>query len=350
MPIRVLPIRTLLSTHHVYRRPRHLALLFLTMAGLQVAAAFMLGALAGWDRLHRVLLHFQPLWLFGTAAALLVSFAGYYYAYRSVYRVDRGPRLREPQMAAVVLSSFAGFLAHGHEGLDGLAMRSAGAGDREVSVRASALAGLEQALLAVVGCVAAITVLVSGTPRPPSSFTLPWAVIPVPAMAVAFWLGERYRQRLRTRRGWRGQLGIFLDSIHLLRELHVRHVSAVLGMAVFWLAEGFAAWCGVAAAGVRMNFAGLLVGYATGLVFSRRTGPLGGAGVLAVVLPLAVSYSGVGLPTAAVGLLCYQVFSTWLPLPASLAGLPTLRRMGAQVPAPPGPPPAAKADAPPPAA
>jgi len=38
--------------------------------------------------------------------------------------------------------------------------------------------------------------------------------------------------------------------------------------------------------GFRMNAAALFVGFATGMVFTRRTGPLAGAGVLALVLPL----------------------------------------------------------------
>lgn len=63
--------------------------------------------------------------------------------------------------------------------------------------------------------------------------SVPWAVIPVPGTAAAFLLAERYRARLRGRPGWREKLAVFLDSIHLIRELILRprrHGLAVAGM------------------------------------------------------------------------------------------------------------------------
>ena len=44
---------------------------------------------------------------------------------------------------------------------------------------------------------------------------LPWAVIPVPAFAAAFWLASRYRTRLVGRAGWRARLSVF-------RRAHIR--------------------------------------------------------------------------------------------------------------------------------
>jgi hypothetical protein len=46
------------------------------------------------------------------------------------------------------------------------------------------------------------------------------------------------------------------------------------------------------------------------------------------VLPLAIWYSGAPLAVALVGVFAYRVLALWLPLPASLAFLPTLRAMG----------------------
>ncbi|HEY7325362.1 MAG TPA: hypothetical protein VH520_11110, partial [Streptosporangiaceae bacterium] len=74
--------------------------------------------------------------------------------------------------------------------------------------------------------------------------------------------------------------------------------------------------------------ASLFVGFATGMVFTRRTGPLAGAGVLMVCLPLTIWYSGAPLAVAVVGIFAYRVAALWLPMPASLALLPTLRKMG----------------------
>jgi hypothetical protein len=195
----------------------------------------------------------------------------------------------------------------------------------------SGLAGLEHGVLALGGTAMAIAVLASGSGQPPMDFTIPWAVIPVPGFLIAFWLAERYRDRFRGQQGWRGSLGNFLESIHLIRVMfaHPRRWGlALAGMALFWAADAFAAWAGMAAFGFHMAADSMFVGFATGMVFTRRTGPLAGAGVLALCLPLTIWYSGAPLAVAVVGIFAYRVLALWLPMPASLALLPTLRRMG----------------------
>jgi len=99
-------------------------------------------------------------------------------------------------------------------------------------------------------------------------------------------------------------------------------------MALFWAADAFAAWAGLAAFGYRMGAAPLVVGFATGMVFTRRTGPLAGAGILALCLPLTMWASGAPLAVAVTGIFAYRVLALWLPMPASLALLPAMRRMG----------------------
>jgi hypothetical protein len=99
-------------------------------------------------------------------------------------------------------------------------------------------------------------------------------------------------------------------------------------MALFWAADAFAAWAGLAAFGYHMNAAALYVGFATGMVFTRRTGPLAGAGILALCLPLTIWYSGAPLAVAVVGIFAYRALALWLPMPASLALLPAMREMG----------------------
>ena len=102
---------------------------------------------------------------------------------------------------------------------------------------------------------------------------------------------------------------------------------ALLGMALFWVADALAVWAGLATFGFQMNAAALFIGFGTGMVFTRRTGPLAGAGVLALVLPVTIWYSGAPLAAAVVGVFAYRVLSLWLPMPFSLGALPTLRAM-----------------------
>ena len=83
-------------------------------------------------------------------------------------------------------------------------------------MRVAGLAGMEHGVLAIGGCAAAIAVLVSGAGNPPADFTIPWAVLPIPGFLIAFGAAERYQGRFNDKPGWRGRLGTFLDSIHLI--------------------------------------------------------------------------------------------------------------------------------------
>jgi hypothetical protein len=320
-----------LSVVHMQRRGIMLALLVGVAILLELAAGVGLAYVAGWSEVRAVLGDFHGMWLIALVGALVVSLIGYHFAYRGVFRVEGGPTLPRRQMRAVVAAGFGGFLAHGGGALDQYALQAAGADEKEAKARVAALGGLEHGVLSIGGCAAAIAVLVSGYGQPPMDFTLPWAVIPIPGFLIAFWAAGRYSDRLRDRAGWRGKLGIFLDSIRMIRELFahpLRWGSALAGMALFWAADAFAAWAGLAAFGFEMNAATLFVGFATGMVFTRRTGPLAGAGVLALVLPVTIWVSGAPFAVAVAGIFAYRVLALLLPMPVSLAALPTLHAMG----------------------
>ncbi|MBV9447826.1 MAG: hypothetical protein JO345_18225 [Streptosporangiaceae bacterium] len=320
-----------MTGHHIERRGPALAMLLVLAAALQLAAGTGMAYVAGFSSVHALLGDFQPVWLAAVVGALGISFAGYYYAYEGMFTVDGGPTMKGSQMRTVVTVGFGGFLAHGGGVIDRYALEAAGADQREAKTRVSGLAGLEHGVLALGGTGCAVAVLASGSGQPPMDFTIPWAVIPVPGFLIAFWLAERYRDQFRGRDGWRGSLGNFLESIHLIRAMFVqpgRFAIPLAGMALFWAADAFAAWSGMAMFGFRMNVASMFVGFATGMVFTRRTGPLAGAGVLMLCLSLTIWYSGAPLAVAVVGIFVYRVLALWLPMPASLALLPTLRRMG----------------------
>ena len=326
-------LRRWLSVPHMSRCGAVLSVLIALAVLLQLAAGVGLAYVAGFSQVDATLGNIRWVWLFVVVGALLVSFAGYYCAYQGIFRVEQGPTLSRRHLLAVVVAGFGGFFAHGRGALDQYALEAAGAVRRDAQVRATALAGLEHGVLAVGVCGAAIAVLVSGLVQPPADATVPWAVIPVPGFLVAFWAAGRYRARFRDRAGWRGAVASFLDSVYLIRVLFLRPhrwAPALLGMALFWAAEAFAAWAALAALGVKMSAAALIVGFGTGMVFTRRTGPLGGAGVLVLVLPLTLWYSGAPLAAAVAGVFIYQVLFLWLPMPVALTLVPTLRAMGEQ--------------------
>jgi hypothetical protein len=131
---------------------------------------------------------------------------------------------------------------------------------------------------------------------------------------------------------------VVLDAVLLIRALFarpVRHRAAIGGMALFWAGDALAAWSALAASGVLMNGAALLVGYCTGMVATRRTAPLAGAGTLALILPLTIWASGAPLATAITGVAACRLLGGWLLLPPALASLPVLRETsGRPCPAP----------------
>jgi hypothetical protein len=327
------PLRQYFSGPRLERGGVELALLIAASALLELAAGVGLAYVAGFDRVRAVLGNFDWVWVLILSAALAVSLAGYYLAYQGIFRVDGGPRLSSRQLHAVVAAGFGGLLAHGGGALDKYALQAAGASEEEARARAAGLAGLEHGVLAIGACGAAIAVLVSGSRVPSPGFTLPWAIAPVLGVVIGFWAAEKYQDRFRSQPGWRGGLGTFLYSVHLIRELFVHPWpwgSAVLGMAMYWAADSFAVWAGLAAFGFRMDAAALIVGFGTGMVFTRRTAPLAGAGILALALPWSLWQSGAPLAVAVSGVFVYRILVLWLPLPVSLALLPTLREMGEQ--------------------
>jgi uncharacterized membrane protein YbhN (UPF0104 family) len=316
-----------------YRPPeRHrvLALLFGAAIILDLAAAGGLAYVAGFSKVLAALSEFRWNWLLVMLGAMLISWAGYFVAYKGIFRAEGGPSLPARQLFAVVTAGFGGFIGHGGASLEHHALVAAGADERQASARVAGLAGLEYGVLSI-GCSgAAIAVLVAGLRLPPSSVTIPWAVCPVPGFAIAFWLAERYRARFAAGTGWRRRVGIFLESVHIVRVLFLqptRWGPAAIGMALFWAAEAFAAWAGLAATGAHMDTAAFIVGFGTGMIVTRRTSPLAGAGILALALPAAIWYSGAPLALAVIGLFAYRAISLWLPMPVTFAALPTLQKL-----------------------
>jgi hypothetical protein len=287
---------------------------------------------AGFHHVRHLLGHFDWTWLPALCAALVVSFGGYYYAYRAIVAVGGAQRLSREQLLAVAAAGFGGVLAHSGGNLDHYALQAAGADEAEARLRVVALGGLEYGGMAIGGCAAAIAVLALGEPVP-SSATIPWAVLPLPGFLAGFWIAERYRHLPVGGDGWRGRVARLLAAVRLIRQLfsHPLHWGwAWVAMTLFWFADAFAVWAGLAMFGYEMRVPALFVGVATGAVFTRRIGPLAGAGVLTAILPVTIWYCGAPLAIAVTGVFAYRVLAFWLPLPVSLAALPTLRTMSAR--------------------
>jgi hypothetical protein len=309
------------------RRGAALAAPILLAVGLNAAAVTGLAYIAGFHAVHASLIRIEWPWLCAALAALVLSAIGYYFTYRSVYAAEGGYEPSRRQLTAMVAAGFGGLFSTGGIRPDGLVLQANGASRRQAMVRVTALTGMEQAIVALYGCAASIALLCLGLAAVPLDFTLPWAVIPVPAFAAAFWLASRYRSGLEGRGGWRARLSVFLDAVLLIRALFahpVRHRGAIGGMALFWAGDALAVWAALAAFGFLMNGAALVVGFCTGMVFTRRIAPLAGAGTLMLILPVTIWGSGAPLATAIIAIAACRLLGA-LSVPFAVASLPVLR-------------------------
>lgn len=323
-----------LQRRHIDRRAAELLGLILLAVVLEVAAGVGLAYVAGFGAVRAALDRIDWPWLAVVLASLTVSFVGYYAAYRGIYRAEGGYELGRRQQRAVVLAGFGGLFSHGGKTPDDLALQACGAGHHDALVRVWTLGAMEQGVLAVIGCLASIAAVCLRLTAPPSDFTLPWVIVPLPAALLVFWAAERLRKRRRRRSGWLARFTVILDSIQLVRTLFahpLRHRRALTGMLVFWAADLFAVWSALAVFGVRMDGAALIVGFCTGMVFTRRVAPLAGAGTMMLVLPVTIWVSGAPLAAAVAGIFAYRLLCLWLPMPFALFSLPVLRETAKQV-------------------
>ena len=319
------------------QRSARVALLVVLAALLFAAAVIGLSYVAGFDEVGERLAHPSWPWLLAVVGAEALAFGGYLAAYRGLDDFSGGSDLDARGQLAVVSAGFGGFFARGGAAADQYVLEASGADEREAKVRVFGLQALEHAPRAPIACGAAISLLAAGERHhPPLDFLWPWAVAPVVGGLLAFWLSARFREPWRERGGVRGKVSLALDAIWLLGELargpHQPRKRALAfgGMSLYWAADLLGLWVALAAFGFHMDPAKLIMGYAVGYAITRRSAPLGGAGVLDLFLPLALWQSGAPLAVAVLGTLAYRVANLWLPMPFSLASLPRLRKLSAE--------------------
>lgn len=321
-----------LNRHFVHTSWWRLAGLIAVMALLYAAGGVGMAYVAGFGAVHDRLAHAQWWWLAVAGGGVVLAYVGYFFAYRGIHRAEDGPELDLLSLLAVVTAGFGGFLTQGGTALDDFAMRAGGASKREAKVRVTALAGFEHGALAIIACPAAIAAIIVGEKYPRSDFTWPWAVIAPIGFAIAIILAERFRDRLRRRKGWRGRVGVFFDAIHIVWEILRRpraYGYALLGMLLYWGGDIFALWAATTAFGFQMTATEVIIALSTGMVLTRRTAPLAGAGLVLVAL-VATLWNAAGVPFAAatLGVAAYRMFTLFGPVPLGLLALPKLRALG----------------------
>ncbi len=181
-----------------------------------------------------------------------------------------------------------------------------------------ALGVIEYALLAPAACVCALILLLESD-RASLALTLPW-VFGVPlGFVLAWWATHprmlRHFQRSHNSAGrWVGDV---LSSVEVLRKIVLSPLErpwALLGMAVYWAAEiaclAFALFC----FGVELSAPALVLAYATGYAASRRSLPLGGAGITEALLTLALIWVHVHAAHALLSVVAYRIVNFLAPM------------------------------------
>lgn len=275
------------------------------------------GAGAALERIH-------PEWIALIAGAEALTYPAYSIAYRSVARVHGHETLELPIVGRVVAAGFGPFHLAGGFGIDKRALHALHEDERSARVRVLGLGVLEWALLAPTSCVIAIVFLISGEDVLPS-LLWPWAIAVPVGFAIGLWVSTPAR-RERLRRTWGGRrswLADLLDGVGVLHTLiaHPRkYAGAWLGTALYWLADIAAFYGALRTFGLDPGVAKTILAYATGYAATRRSLPLGGAGVTEVLMTYALYWVRLPLGPSLAAVVAYRSFNLLLAtLPALIA-------------------------------
>jgi uncharacterized membrane protein YbhN (UPF0104 family) len=298
-----------------FSRPRTMMLLSaLIAAGTVLAIAASDSPHGLWHTLEQI----QPVWLLAALGFELLSYVGYVLAYRATVLAAGQPGISLLLTIRLVVAGFGPFVALGGFSFDRHALSAVHRSRREARRQVLALGVIEYLLLAPAAWVCALILLLESD-RASLLLTLPWALAVPPGFALAWWATQSrvsgYFQRSRGRvRRWIGEL---LAGAQILRRLVSRpleHPQALIGMAIYWGAEiaclGFALQC----FGVELPVPALVIAYATGYAASRRSLPLGGAGITEVLLTLALIEVHVHPAHALLSVVAYRLVNFVAPV------------------------------------
>lgn len=315
----------------VARRRTSMGVMVAIVVLVSLGAAIGMSSIAGFGAVLHRLAHVHGAWIAASAGGVVVAFLGYRTAFDRIVFGPDGAGLTHGQRLGVVAAGFGAFVHRGGSAIDRFVLRATGHEKRDSDVRLASLQVLEVVPVALGATAAAyLALFVGGRGRPPIGYDLPWAVGPVVATPLVVWAVRRYAGRWTEASGWRYWLGVVLDGARTVQSCLLCDRGrrlAFAGMTVFVAGELFAVWSSMAAFGFRMSAAGVVLGYGLGYVMSRRSAPLGGAGLIDVMLIVALTNAGAPLAVAVVGTFTYRFFNLWCTMPASLGALVSLRRL-----------------------
>ena len=292
--------------------------------GIAAAGALLIARVTGADAIGQAFDEIHPGWIALIAGAEIVTYPGYALAYRSVAAVHGHAPLAIPIVARIVAAGFGPFHLAGGFGVDKRALHALHEDERSARVRVLGLGILEWALLAPTTCIVSIMFLVRGEDILPS-LLWPWAIAVPVGLGFALWASapSRRKRLARIRGRDRAWLGDLLDGVGVLHELlahPVKYWGAWLGSALYWVADIAAFYAALRTFGLHVDAGKTILAYATGYAATRRSLPLGGAGVTEVLMSYALYWVREPLAPALAAVVMYRAFNFLLAaMPALLA-------------------------------
>lgn len=281
--------------------------------GIAGIAVLAIARATGADAVGRAFDELEAPWIALIAGAELIAYIAYTIAYRSIARVHGHPAIALPLVARVVAAGFGPFAIAGGFGIDKQALHALHENEHSARVRVLALGALEWAVLAPTTCVISIIFLAQGVNVMPS-LLWPWAVAVPAGFGLGLWATASGRiERMSRIRGKRREwLANALEGVGVLHTLIRKprvYIGAWLGTVLYWAADITALYGGLRMFGLDPGAGKVIVAYATGYAATRRSLPLGGAGVTEVLMTYALYWVREPLAPALAAVLAYRVFN-----------------------------------------
>jgi uncharacterized membrane protein YbhN (UPF0104 family) len=281
--------------------------------GIAGIAVLVIARVTGADVVGRAFAHIHPAWIALIAGAELATYPAYMLAYRSIAQIHGHPPIALPVVARVVVAGFGPFALGGGFDIDKQTLHALHEDERSARVRVVALGTLEWAVLAPLACVVAIILLVQGADVMPS-LLWPWALAVPAGFGFGLWASadgraERLARLGGKRREWLAQPLEGVGVLHTLIRQPRRYVWAWLGTALYWGADIVAFYAALRTFGLHPAPGTTIIAYATGYAATRRSLPLGGAGVTEVLMTYSLYWVRLPLAPALGAVLAYRVFN-----------------------------------------
>jgi uncharacterized membrane protein YbhN (UPF0104 family) len=276
------------------------------------------------DEVGRAFSDFNPGWIGLIAGAEVIAYVGYMVAYRSIAMLHGHAALALPLVARVVVAGFGPFTIGGGFGIDKRVLHALHEDEDSARVRVLSLGVLEWAVLAPLTCIVSIVLLVQGADVM-ASLLWPWAIAVPVGFAFGLWATtparrERLSQSRFMRRKWVTHTLEGVGVLHTLIRDRRTYVGAWFGTAVYWAADIAAFYGGVRTFGMHPGMGKVIIAYSTGYAATRRSLPLGGAGVTEVLMTYSLYWVRQPLAPALAAVVAYRIFNLVLAaMPALIA-------------------------------